>query len=85
MLTKPLVLVLVTLDAWRDGLRRHWRRLLVGAFVGWALASIVGAAGVVVLELRFGVVVDEAPTVAFVWSGVLAGAAVAYSIRRERR
>jgi len=32
--------------------RQHWRRILVGAFVGWSLAVVGGAIGLAVLELN---------------------------------
>lgn len=36
----------------RAGVRQHWRRILVGAFVGWLFAVIGGAIALAALELN---------------------------------
>jgi hypothetical protein len=36
----------------RDGVRQHWKRILVGAFVGWLLAVVGGAIALAALELH---------------------------------
>jgi len=36
----------------RAGFRQHWRRILVGAFVGWLFAVVGGAITLAALELH---------------------------------
>lgn len=72
----------------RTALRRHWRRLVLGAVCGWFAASLLGAFAVVWLE-SVGLVRSE-ETVALVgagivWSGIGLGALVAYAIRPQPR
>jgi len=81
--TRALVVGLVWAELVREACRRYWRRLLVGAFVGWALASVAGAIGVVLLEPHTSLASSQVAAVCFVWVGVLAGAVTAYARRRD--
>jgi hypothetical protein len=36
----------------RDGVRQHWKRILVGAFVGWICAVVGGAVALAGLEVH---------------------------------
>lgn len=66
-------------------LRRYWRRILVGAFCGWLVSSLLGALAIVWLGSR-GVVVSQEHVglyaSAAVWGGTLLGAVVAYGARK---
>jgi hypothetical protein len=61
----------------------YWRRVLVGAFLGWLIASIVGA---VVLALAWEQISLETSNVLgalIVWSGLALGGVVGYATRRR--
>lgn len=68
----------------RGALRTYWRRILVGAFCGWFLSSVLGALLLVWLGSR-GVVVSQGDfglyASAAVWGGTVVGAAAAYAAR----
>jgi hypothetical protein len=74
------------LMAWarlRAGVREHWKRILVGAFVGWLFAVVGGAIALVSLELHH---VISQPTsdglgIIIVLYGVGIGALNAYTFR----
>lgn len=73
------------LERFGAALRRHWRRILAGATVGWFLTSILGAIGLVALE-RSGWLSYELSNLlgaALVWAGVALGGLVAYALRRS--
>jgi hypothetical protein len=64
-------------------LRRHWKRVLLGAFVGWILASVVGAVALVALEI-LGLVsreTSDALGIVVVLGGVGLGALIAYALK----
>jgi len=65
--------------------REYWKRIAVGAFCGWLIASVVGAFALVAFEsLRLITVDDSAvlgPMLVFMGMGV--GALVAYVARPE--
>jgi hypothetical protein len=82
MVTGLLIAGVVWIASARAHARRHWRRLLLGAFVGWALASVVGACALVAIELETGHEVPAAGPIAFVYAGIAAGAVTAYKARR---
>jgi hypothetical protein len=67
----------------RDGLRTHWKRILVGAFVGWLFAVIGGAIALASLELHH--VISRATSdelgIVIVLYGVGIGALNAYTFR----
>lgn len=83
MTARLLVAGVMWAAAARDTARRHWRRLLLGATIGWALASLAGAVLVVVLEPYEPAVASTAAALVFVYAGILAGAVSAYAVRRD--
>ncbi|HXF98554.1 MAG TPA: hypothetical protein VNJ46_08080 [Gaiellaceae bacterium] len=68
-------------------LRRYWKRLLVGAFAGWLVSTVLGAFLVVWLEASGLVSAQTTPVLAaaFVWSGIGLGALLAYAVRPRAR
>ncbi len=84
MTARLVVAGVVVLERARSTLREHWRRLLVGAFVGWALASVLGAAAIVGVELELGRGVSDTVAIVLVYGGIAAGMLVAYALRAER-
>lgn len=84
MVTRALVSTLVVLDVIREELRRNWRRLLVGAFVGWGLATVIGAFVLALLDPYITPTSSDIAAVVTVCAGVIAGAVVAYSWREAR-
>lgn len=85
MASRALVSALVMLDVVRETLRRHWRRMLVGAFVGWALATVIGALALALLDPYIAGRTSDVWAFVFVYGGVIAGAAVGYSWREAPR
>ena len=67
----------------REALRQHWKRILVGAFVGWLFAVVGGAIALASLEVHN--VISRATSdelgVVFVLYGVGLGALNAYTFR----
>ena len=67
----------------RGAVREHWKRILVGAFVGWLFAVIGGAIALASLELHN--VISRATAdelgVILVLYGVGFGALLAYAVR----
>lgn len=71
----------------RKAVRRYWRRILVGAFVGWVFATVGGAFGLASLEF-WGFVSQETSDelgIATVLAGVGLGALIAYAGRADQR
>ena len=69
----------------RGGVRQHWKRILVGAFVGWLCAVVGGAIALAGLEVRH--VISRSTSddlgVVLVLYGVGLGALNAYTFRRR--
>jgi NADH:ubiquinone oxidoreductase subunit 5 (subunit L)/multisubunit Na+/H+ antiporter MnhA subunit len=67
----------------RTALRQHWKRILVGAFVGWLFAVIGGAIALASLELHH--IISRATSdelgIVVVLYGVGVGALNAYAFR----
>lgn len=67
----------------RDGVRQHWKRILVGAGVGWLFAVVGGAIALASLELHH--VISRSTSddlgVVLVLYGVGLGALNAYTFR----
>ena len=67
----------------REGFRQHWKRILVGAFIGWLLAVVGGAIGLAALELHH--VISQGTSdglgIIIVLYGVGIGALNAYAFR----
>jgi NADH:ubiquinone oxidoreductase subunit 5 (subunit L)/multisubunit Na+/H+ antiporter MnhA subunit len=81
--TRTYVLGRIELARFTDALRRHWRRILVGAFVGWGFAVVGGAFALASLEfhgLVSGTTSDELGIVIVLY-GVGIGALNAYTFR----
>lgn len=80
-----MISALVTAQVWAESLRRafreHWRRLLVGAFVGWAVASLVGALLLAVFSTWLTLALSNMLGAVFVWAGIGVGALTAYALR----
>jgi hypothetical protein len=75
------------LERLRDAARTYWRRLLVGAFAGWFVASVAGAFALIVIEQRGWLSLEDSnvAAAAIAWSGVGLGALVAYALKPETR
>ena len=71
----------------RAGVRQHWRRILVGAFIGWLFAVIGGAIALAVLELNHVIsrTTSDDLGVILVLYGVGLGALNAYALRPQPR
>ncbi len=83
--TRGYVWARVELVACAEAARRHWRRILVGAFVGWLLAVIGGAFALALLEfhgLVSATTSDELGIVVVLY-GVGIGALNAYTFRHR--
>jgi len=67
--------------------RRHWRRIAVGAFVGWLVSSVAGAFVLVWFESTGLIDAETSPLVgaALVWGGMGVGALLAYAARPRAR
>lgn len=67
----------------RDGVRQHWKRILVGAFLGWLLAVVGGAIGLAALELHHVITrtTSDDLGIILVLYGVGIGALNAYAFR----
>lgn len=67
----------------RDGIQQHWKRILVGAFVGWLFAVVGGAIALASLELHH--VISRSTSdelgIVLVLYGVGLGALNAYTFR----
>ena len=70
-----------------EALHRYWKRILLGAFVGWIVAVVVGAVALAVLE-ALGLVsrqTSDALGIATVLGGVGLGALIAYALKPAPR
>jgi hypothetical protein len=67
----------------RDGVRQHWKRILVGAFIGWLFAVVGGAIGLAALELHHVIShgTSDGLGIIIVLYGVGIGALNAYTFR----
>jgi hypothetical protein len=65
---------------------RYWRRILVGAFVGWLVAVVLGAVALALLELEdvISQSTSDGLAIVIVLGGVGLGALGAYAIRPSR-
>jgi hypothetical protein len=71
----------------RKAVRTYWRRILLGAFVGWVFAVVGGAFGLASLEF-WGFVSRQTSDdlgIATVLAGVGLGALIAYAGRADQR
>jgi hypothetical protein len=71
----------------RNAIRTYWRRILLGAFVGWVFATIGGAFGLATLEF-WGLVSEQTSDglgIATVFAGVGLGALIAYAGKADQR
>jgi hypothetical protein len=67
----------------RGAVRQYWKRILVGAFVGWVFAVVGGAFGLASLEF-WGLVSQQTSDslgIATVFAGIGLGALVSYAGR----
>jgi hypothetical protein len=67
----------------RDAARQHWKRILVGAFIGWLCAVVGGAVALAALELHHVITrtTSDDLGVVLVLYGVGLGALNAYTFR----
>ncbi len=78
---------LTTAQRLRGAIRQYWKRILVGAFVGWVFAVVGGAFGLASLEF-WGLVSQQTSDslgIATVFAGIGLGALVAYTGRDARQ
>jgi hypothetical protein len=70
----------------REGVRQHWKRVLVGAFIGWLCAVVGGAVALAALELNHVITrtTSDDLGVVLVLYGVGLGALNAYTFRPRR-
>jgi hypothetical protein len=83
-------LLLWPLLAWgrlHAGVREHWKRIVVGAFVGWLIAVVGGAAGLAALEVHNVIsrTTSDDLGIVVVLYGVGIGALNAYAFRPRPR
>jgi hypothetical protein len=74
---------LTAAERFKSAVRQYWRRILVGAFVGWVFAVVGGAFGLASLEF-WGLVSQQTSDslgIAAVFTGIWLGALVAYADR----
>ena len=74
-------------DRLRKAVKRYWRRILVGAFVGWLFSVIGGAFSLASLEF-WGVIsngTSDSIGIVTVLSGVATGGLIAYADRPAQR
>jgi hypothetical protein len=74
-------------ERFRKALSQYWRRILVGAFVGWVFAVVGGAFGLASLEF-WGFVsrgLSDDLGIVTVLAGVGLGALIAYAGRPDQR
>jgi drug/metabolite transporter superfamily protein YnfA len=87
VLTRTYVLARIELVRFADALREHWKRILLGAFVGWLFAVIGGAFALASLEFHH--VVSNATSdelgIVIALYGVGIGALNAYTFRPARQ
>jgi NADH:ubiquinone oxidoreductase subunit 5 (subunit L)/multisubunit Na+/H+ antiporter MnhA subunit len=87
VLTRTYVLARIELVRFVDALREHWKRILLGAFVGWLFAVIGGAFALASLEFHH--VVSNATSdelgIVIALYGVGIGALNAYTFRPARQ
>jgi hypothetical protein len=78
---------LTAIERFRRAVKQHWRRILAGAFVGWAFAVVGGAFALASLE--FWGFISRATSddlgIATVLAGVGLGALLAYAGRPTQR
>lgn len=70
-----------------EAVRRHWRRILVGAFVGWVLAVVGGATTLAALE-TLGLVsraTSDSLAIATVLAGIGLGALAGNAHKQDAR
>jgi hypothetical protein len=67
----------------RDALRGYWKRIAVGAFLGWLISTVLGAFALVGFESFHLIAADDSPLLgaAIVWMGIAVGGSVAYVAR----
>ena len=86
-LTRTYVWARIELARLADALREHWKRILLGALVGWLFAVIGGAFALASLEFHH--VVSHATSdelgIVIALYGVGIGALNAYTFRPARR
>jgi hypothetical protein len=61
--------------------RDNWRRILAGAFIGWFLASLLGAIGLAYFASDMTLATSNLIGAAIVWGGVALGGVVGYATR----
>lgn len=78
-----MISLLVTAQVWleeiRGGIRRAWRRILLGAFGGWAAATVFGAFALAFAAPWISSSASNMLGVVIVWLGIVLGGLVGYS------
>ena len=74
---------LLASERMRDGVRQHWKRVLVGAFIGWLCAVVGGAVALAALDVHQVIsrTTSDDLGVVFVFCGIGLGALNAYTFR----
>lgn len=84
--TRAYVWARIEVTRFAEAVRQYWKRILIGAFIGWIIAVVVGAFVLVGLEtegLLSQSTSDEAAIVIVLY-GVGIGALNAYALRPAR-
>jgi hypothetical protein len=69
----------------RGAVAGYWKRIAVGAFLGWLVSTVVGAFALVAFESADLISMQDSPLLgaAVVWMGTGVGACVAYVARPQ--
>ena len=84
---RALLWPFLAMNRFGEALRRHWKRILLGAFTGWVVAVVGGAVTLAALE-ALGIVsrrASDALGIAVVLGGVGIGALIAYAVKPTPR
>ena len=88
MLLRLTIQAWIHLDTFFSAIKRNWKRLLVGAFLGWIITTLTGALldyFVWYSGFDLSLMVRNIIAVIYVYSGIIFGALIAYAIRPQNQ